>query len=118
MKKEYRAQPLEEHIEELRGMPSEKVDKLVSIHYIYSKPASENNIKKHLIDPEGKVDPLVELDENGNATPFGTMFYWHTPVHAHPRTIGQIVSIATALNIDLFWEESTWKEYLFINRKY
>jgi hypothetical protein len=124
--KEYPAKPFEEQIEDLSGSPSKKVEKLVSIHYIYSQPVTEHNVKKYI---RTKGDPYYdvhdELDADGNRIPFGVAFYMPTPegvsrpeTMTHPRTIGQFISVATALGRELFWEESIWKDYIFVPKRY
>ena len=107
--KKYKAKPLDEHLLELSGKPEKKVEKLISIHYIYSKPMTEK-------DPDFEV--FDELDEHGNRVPHGVLFYWDTPIFTQPKTIGQFISVAAALGRDLYWEEDTWINHLYINVKY
>lgn len=117
--KSYKALPLEQHLEDLSGNPSKKVEKLVSIHYIYSKPITNANFKKHLrTKNETDFEILDELDENGNRIPNGVVFKWGVSVPVHPQTIGEFISIATALGRELYWEETTWVKYLYLNPKY
>lgn len=117
--KNYKALPLEQHLEDLSGNPSKKVEKLVSIHYIYSKPITKANFKKHLrTKGEEHFEILDELDENGNRVPTGVIFGWGVPISANPQTIGEFITIATALGRELYWEETTWVKYLYLNPKY
>ena len=83
--KKYKAEPLDEHLLEMSEKPEKKVEKLISIHYIYSH---------------------------------GVLFYWDTPIFTQPKTIGQFISVAAALGRDLYWEEDTWINHLYINVKY
>ncbi len=117
--KKYKAKPLDEHLLELSGKPEKKVEKLISIHYIYSKPMTEVNYSKYIRtekDPDFEV--FDELDEHGNRVPQGVLFYWDTPIFTQPKTIGQFISVAAALGRDLYWEEDTWINHLYINVKY
>lgn len=117
--KQYEAKPLEQHLEDLHGTPSEKVSKLVSITYIYSQPCTPLNVKKYLRSAEEPdYEVHYEKDEHGNVVPLGTLFYWQTPVFARTHTIGQFISVATALDRKLYWEEETYKNYIYINTKY
>lgn len=117
--KKIEAKPLEEHLQELSGTPTSKVEKLVSITYIYNSPATLNNVNKFLRteeDPDFEV--YNEEDDNGKAVPHGTVFYWETPIFARTKTIGQFISVATALDRKLYWNEEVYQEYLHINIKY
>jgi hypothetical protein len=117
--KKYKAKPIEEHLMNLSGNPGKKVEKLISIHYIYSKPLTESNFKKHIrSDKEFDFEVYDELDENGNRVPFGVLFYWETPILTQPKTLGQFISVASALGRELYWEEDTWVKYIYINSKY
>lgn len=117
--KKYIAKPLEEHLEDLNGNPSKKVEKLVSICYIYSAPATPLNVKKYLrTEEEPDWEVHWEEDERGRIIPHGVVFYWQTPIFAAVKTIGQFISVATALDRTLYWEEETYKEYIYINTKY
>ena len=120
--KKYPARPLEEHLEDLTGTPSKKVERLVNICYIYSQAATPTNVQKYLRteeDPDYEV--YGEINEEGRenkATVNSTVFYWQTPIHTTPKTIGQFISVATALGRELFWEEETYRDYIYINTKY
>lgn len=117
--KHYKAIPLEEHLAELKGEPTKKVEKLVSIHYIYSTPVSESAIKKYLRTAgDWDFEVFQELDDEGNLIENGVLFYWETPIYARCKTIGQFISVATALDRTLYWEEETYKNYIYINTKY
>lgn len=116
--KNYKATPLEDHLEDLSGEPTKFREKFQSIHYIYSKPLTEANFKKHLRSEDQDFEIHDELDQDGNKVPYGVLFYWETPIMARPKTLGQFISIATSLDRNLFWEEETWVKYIYINSKY
>lgn len=117
--KKYIAKPLEDHLQDLHGTPEQKTAKLIDITYIYSTPATPSNVKKYL-RTEGEPDWEVyhEKDESGNTVPHGVVFYWQTPIFARVNTIGQFISVATALDRELYWEEETYRKYVYINSKY
>jgi hypothetical protein len=117
--KKYKAKPLENHLEELNGDPKKKVSKLLSICYIYDSPATEQNIKKYLrTENEPDFEVFREVDEDGNVVKNGVLFYWQTPIYAEVSTVGQFISVATALGRELYWEEETYRNYIYINTKY
>jgi hypothetical protein len=117
--KQYKAISLEQHLDDLSGEPSKKVSKLIDILYIYSQPATPANVKKYLrTDSAPDFELHLETDENGNKVPRGCLFFWDTPIFAETKTIGQFISVATALGRELFWHEDVYKDYIYINSKY
>jgi len=116
--KKYKATSLEKHLNDLDGTPQDKVKKLVSIHYIYTKPITESNFNKYLYVDQKDFEIHGELDEDGNLVDGGVLFYWSVPILTHPKTIGEFITIATALNREIFWDNDTWVEYIYISQKY
>ena len=114
----HKAKPLEQHLEDLSGEPSKFREKFQSIHYIYSKPLTEGNFKKHLKAQDQDFEIFEEKDEEGNKVSHGVLFYWETPIMTRPKTLGEFITVATALDRNLFWEEETWVKYIYINSKY
>lgn len=120
--KKYIARPLEEQLEELSGTPQEKVRKFMNIYYIYSQEATPTNVKKYIRtekDPDYEVYGVIDDNNRENkGTVDCSVFYWETPIRTTPKTIGQFISVATALGRELFWEEDTYRNYIYINTKY
>lgn len=110
--KKYIAKPLEEQLEEVKGTATEFRAKFTDIYYIYSKPCTPLNIKKYIQPPTKEKDYEAFKDEDGS----GVMFYWQTPpLMTKPQTIGQFISIATALGQQLYWDEDTYRDYIYVN---
>ena len=109
--KKYEVKTLEEQLAEVKGTASEFRSKFQDIYYIYSKPCNGNNLKKY-IQPPTRENDYEAFEDGANS---GVMFFWQNPIMTHPRTIGQFISIATALNRELFWEEETYRRYIYVN---
>lgn len=110
--KQYLAAPLEEHLEDLSGTPSKKVEKLISIFHIYSKPFTETNYKKYLRPTENNRDFKMNFSTRVLELNEGFLFVFI------PKTIGEFISLMRCLGYTFYWEESVWRDYLYINRKY
>ena len=115
--KKYIAKPLDEQLEEVSGSPTEFRKKFQDIYYIYSKPLNKANVKKYLQEPTRDADYEVfsEVGEDGLPKSTGVMFYWQTPIMTHPRTIGQFITVSVALGREVYWEEETYRKYIYVN---
>jgi hypothetical protein len=117
--KKYKAVSLVEHINELRGEPTKKVEKLVDIHSIYSAPLSEDNFNKYLWT-EGEKDFEIHTvkDEQGNYLRTDTVFYWQQPIVTCPQNIGDFIVVANSLGRTLYWHEDVFLRDIAIVAKY
>jgi len=112
--KKYLAKSFEEHIEELHGSPQKKIEKLLGIYHIYSKPFTSVNYLKYLrIADVGDFNTVWKILDNSVHVNMD-----NTNLTFNPKTIGQFVSTMDSLGINFYWEETTWQKYLYINSKY
>lgn len=112
--KNYVAYPLEGHLMELSGSPSSKVSKIVDILGIYSKDFNPNNVSKHIRSEGDPEFTIVDGDKEGE---HGVLIH-RNQLLLLPYTLGGFVSIMFSLGLEVYWEETTWQKYLYINRKY
>lgn len=117
MMDKFKAVPLDELLEDVSGDATRFREKFQKIYYIYSKPLSIDNYKKYFAkndSPDNDMDYEVFEDEAGS----GVLFYWQTPIMTKPRTIGQFITVATALDTNLYWKEEVYRDYVYVNAKY
>lgn len=120
MMDKFKAVPLDELLEDVSGNATQFREKFQKIYYIYSKQLTADNCKKLFQAPERESDYEVfeEVNEAGESVKGGVMFYWDTPIMTNPRTIGQFITVATALNRELYWKEEVYRDYVYVNAKY
>lgn len=112
--KKYKAVSLVEHLTELRGLPTQKVEKLVDIHSIYSTPLTETTFNKYLWTDGEKDFEFHKLDD-GN---MGVLFYWNQPIMTTPQTIGDFIVVCNCLGRSVYWHENVFLDNIAIVPKY
>lgn len=102
------ATPFESHIADLGGTPTKFREKIIAMYSIYSKSLTEVNYRAHLECLTGEVAVYEGFVQIANVDQ--TLFY--------PKTLGELISLCNSLNIDLYWDSNTYKEFIYYNSKY
>lgn len=111
--KKHKAQSLVTHLAELKGNPTKKVEKLVSLYSVYATPLSEDNFNKFLWTDNKDF----EIHDLGDGK-VGVLFYWQQPIMTTPATIGDFIVVANSLGRNLYWHEDIFLRDIAIVAKY
>lgn len=100
MMKKIKVQTLSDEILEITGTPKQQRNRIRELSYIYSKPFSEINVKSHFWHEHGE-----EISVHSRRLNIGDFFFF-------PKSVSDFVSIALSMNMELYWDEETYTEFI------